>query len=102
MRDIFAGIDGVEQAYIYGSWAARAEGAPGKVSQDVDVLLVGRADADAVFEAAAAASTILGFEVNARSVRPERWVDPGDDQFVRQVKGSPLVLARFDRAAVSA
>ena len=32
---------GVEEAYIYGSWAARYDGDPGATPADVDVLVVG-------------------------------------------------------------
>ncbi|MFN8223593.1 MAG: winged helix-turn-helix domain-containing protein [Gaiellales bacterium] len=40
---LLATIDGVEQAFIYGSWAARYEGRPGSDPVDVDVLIVGSA-----------------------------------------------------------
>ena len=34
------GIAGIEQAYIYGSWAARRTGSRGDAPRDIDVLLV--------------------------------------------------------------
>ena len=37
-----AGVPGIEAAYVYGSWAARFRGEPGKTPGDVDVLIVGQ------------------------------------------------------------
>ncbi|MEV4356246.1 hypothetical protein [Nonomuraea sp. NPDC049625] len=36
-----SGIAGIEEACIHGSWAARYSGEPGRVPNDVDVLVVG-------------------------------------------------------------
>ena len=38
LTDLLSGVAGVDQAYIYGSWAARYLGEPGPVPNDVDVL----------------------------------------------------------------
>ena len=62
-----AGLDGVERAFIYGSWAARYSGEPGPVPGDVDVLVIGNVDPD---ERAREAEAILRREVNIRRVRP--------------------------------
>jgi predicted nucleotidyltransferase len=43
---MLATIDGVAEAYIYGSWAARYHGEPGSIPADVDVLVVGTAALD--------------------------------------------------------
>lgn len=42
----------MDQAYIYGSWAARYLGEPGPVPQDVDVLAIGTASDDDLYDAA--------------------------------------------------
>ena len=52
LGDVLATIRGVEEAYIYGSWAARYSGEAGPVPRDIDVLVVGDADDDAIFDAA--------------------------------------------------
>jgi predicted nucleotidyltransferase len=41
-------VPGIAKAYLYGSWAARYSGEPGPPPNDVDVLVVGDADADAL------------------------------------------------------
>ena len=85
-----AGIEGIELAYIFGSWAARYSGEPGAAPGDVDVLLVGSPDRTVVYRAAMALTDVLQREVNPTIVSPERW-DEGEDGFIRDVKSSPLV-----------
>ena len=48
----FSGIDGIDFANIFGSWAARYEGVPGAIPVDVDLLVVGAADRDLLETAA--------------------------------------------------
>jgi len=43
LGEILSRIAGVDEAHIYGSWAARYRGEPGAVPRDVDVLVVGDA-----------------------------------------------------------
>ena len=56
LADALAGLEGVRQAYIYGSWAARYNGEPGTPPADVDVLVVGSPDPDVLFDRASARS----------------------------------------------
>ncbi|MQY14860.1 hypothetical protein SRB5_50360 [Streptomyces sp. RB5] len=88
---LLAEVDGIEEAYIYGSWAARYSGRRGGVPNDVDVLVVGGPDADELYEAARAAERVLGREVNVHRVSPERWLAPGDDPFLTSVRERPMV-----------
>lgn len=90
-----AGLDGVDQAFIYGSWAARYYGDPGPVPADVDVLVVGDVDPDDLDERARDAEAILRREVNVRRVRPATW-EKQDDPFVATVRSRPLVDLRAD------
>src|ERR1700678_2568162 len=64
LTEPLAGVVGVTEAYIYGSWAARYAGEAGPLPRDIDVLVVGDADPDDVYDAARAAETRLGREVN--------------------------------------
>lgn len=94
-----SGLDGVEEAYIYGSWAARYQGEPGAVPRDVDVLVVGDADEDELYEVARNAQTTLGREVNVRRVTSRQWADErSDDPFLTTVRNRPLV--RLDLSGV--
>lgn len=87
---LLAEVRGVEEAYIYGSWAARYSGEPGPAPRDVDVLVVGDADEDDTFDAARAAERRLGREVNIHRVSSEAW-HVGDDPFLTSVRSRPLV-----------
>jgi DNA-binding transcriptional ArsR family regulator len=93
-------LAGVEEAHIYGSWAARYAGEPGGVPNDVDVLVIGTPDEDALYEAAREAERILGREVNVHRVSPGRWRTPGADPFLTSVQSRPMVrLAAAERNA---
>ncbi|MFC5835590.1 MarR family transcriptional regulator [Nonomuraea insulae] len=92
-----AGVGGVEEAFIYGSWAARYSGEAGRVPNDVDVLVVGAADEDDLYEAARAAERQLGREVNIRRLSRGEWESPEGDPFLETVKARPLVRVEIDK-----
>ncbi len=92
LTDLLSEVAGVDQAFVYGSWAARYLGEPGPVPKDVDVLAVGTASDDDLYEAARTAEQRLEREVNISGVSPQYWENPTDrsgDQ-----PGLPLVLWR--------
>jgi predicted nucleotidyltransferase len=87
-----AAVDGVERAFIYGSWAARYLGEPGDAPNDLDVLVVGKPDADELFAIADEARASLRREVNIRSIRPAVWNNPASkDAFLATVRSRPLI-----------
>ena len=96
LTDLLKGANGVEQAFIYGSWASRYRGESGPVPNDVDVLVVGSADRDDLDGIARAAQARLGRPVDIRRVRPEIWEssDPADP-FLASVRTRPLVELRL-------
>lgn len=83
-------IDGVQTAYLHGSWAARYLGEPGGPPGDIDLLLVGRPSRREVDTALQGLEEELGREVNVTYVSPERWQDV-DDPFIGTVRSRPLV-----------
>jgi DNA-binding transcriptional ArsR family regulator len=91
LGDLLSRIAGIQEAFLYGSWAARYRGEPGDVPRDVDVLVVGEADEDDLYDAARAAEPRLGREVNIRRVSPAAWRRPADDPFLTSVKSRPVV-----------
>jgi predicted nucleotidyltransferase len=98
LADLLSGLAGVEQAYIYGSWAARYLGEPGPVPHDVDVLVVGTANEDDLYDLARQAESHLAREVNISAVSSQYWetADPADS-FMRHVKERPLVRLELRR-----
>jgi DNA-binding transcriptional ArsR family regulator len=96
LGEILAAVPGVGEAYVYGSWAARYRGQGGDVPRDVDVLVVGDADDDDLYEAARAAERALGREVSIRRVSPRAWRE-SSDPFLASVRSRPMV--RLELAA---
>ncbi len=91
LTDHLSAVEGIEHAFIYGSWAARYSGEAGPVPADVDVLVVGEADLDALYEAARSAEKVLGRPVNARQVRPQVWGRKPADPFLASIRSRPLI-----------
>ena len=100
LRELLAPIEGIREAHIYGSWAARYAQQPGPVPGDIDVLVIGTADLDELDAAAAAATTRLGREVSIRRVRPAAWDVATGDAFKATVTSRPMValLSAGDRS----
>jgi predicted nucleotidyltransferase len=90
VAELLSRVPGVEEAYIFGSWAARYEGEVGPLPADVDVLVVGTPDLDAVYEAMADAEERLGREVQPTIVTPEDWRNARSG-LLRTVRTRPLV-----------
>lgn len=92
LTDALRGIEGIDEAIIFGSWAARYQGEPGPIPVDVDVLVVGDADLDELDAAAALASRELHRPVNIQRVRRSAWAaDPALDPFLQSVRERPSV-----------
>lgn len=88
-------IKGIEQAFVFGSWAARHQEISGAIPNDVDVMVVGRADLDALDDAADRAQKVLRRPVNIRRVSPSAW-QSSSDPFLTQVREQPLVQLRLE------
>ena len=80
----------VEQAVIYGSWAARYVGETGPLPNDIDVLVVGTPDRRGLARAARELTEQLGLEVDPHVVSPDDY-DRGATGFIRTVKEGPTV-----------
>lgn len=91
LRDALSAVAGVEEAYIYGSWAQRYLGTPGRSPGDIDVLVVGTADEDILYEIGEETGRRLGREVNIRRIRPERWRTDTTSGFLQTVRSRPMV-----------
>jgi len=90
LADLLSPLDGVGEAYIFGSWAARYAGEAGPPPHDVDVLVVGDVDDDDLADAARAAERRLGREVNIHRISAAAWQSSGDDPFLASVRSRPL------------
>ncbi len=84
------GLGRIQSAYLTGCWAARYAGEEGRPPVDVDLLVIGEPDRDAVDEAAQRASERLAREVNY-TIRSVRWWEHGEDGFRTDIRRRPLV-----------
>jgi DNA-binding transcriptional ArsR family regulator len=96
LGELLGTVMGVDEAFVYGSWAARYKGEPGPIPRDVDVLVVGDADDDAVYDVARAAERRLGREVNVHRVSRRSWHGRGGDPFLESVRSRPLVPVELE------
>jgi predicted nucleotidyltransferase len=88
-----AAVAGIEEMYLFGSWAARYAGEPGPAPADIDVLVIGAPDRDELYEAAERAQARLSREVNA-TIRSNTWWRDGGDGFHTEVTSRPLMPVR--------
>lgn len=90
-----ATVPGITEAAIFGSWAARRAGEPGPPPGDIDVLVVGEPDRDALYDALRRAESVLRHEVNATVITSDEWVAV-DDPFVSTLRARPSVDLAVD------
>jgi predicted nucleotidyltransferase len=90
LRSLLAGVPGIREAYIYGSWAARRSGQPGPPPRDIDVLVIGNPLRTDLLDVADAAQQKLHTEVNIHITTPDAWAAK-DDPFLVTVAARPLV-----------
>ncbi len=98
LREVLSGIEGVDEAFIYGSWAARRAGESGEFPRDIDALVVGGAARRALADAAREASSRLGVEVNFARVPREEWEAAAPTPFLATVKARPMLALVGDAA----
>jgi predicted nucleotidyltransferase len=90
LADHLEGLDGIEGAYLFGSWARRYQGESGPPQRDIDVVVIGSPDVDAVYDACSQAGELLGQEVNSVILTPDEW-KARRSGFVREVRSGPLI-----------
>jgi len=84
------GIDGIEEAYLYGSWAARYHGEAGLDPADIDVMIIGVPSRIAVAGAERRLTERVGREVNISISSREEW-EAAESGFLQDVRQRPLV-----------
>ncbi|HEY2691822.1 MAG TPA: hypothetical protein VGJ50_25540 [Streptosporangiaceae bacterium] len=91
LADVLRPVNGIDEAYIYGSWAARHAGEPGRRPVgDIDVLVLGTPDRDQLYQALGLAERKLGRQVQA-AVRDADWLNSGSGSFHESVTSRPLL-----------
>ena len=91
-----AGVAGIDDAAIFGSWAARYHEHPGpRPVGDIDLLVLGEPDRDSLYEAVARASARLGREVQV-TIRKSGWLTTGSGTFHDTVASRPVVTVSLE------
>ena len=86
-----SGIHGIASALVFGSWAARHAGQDGvRPVGDIDVLVLGDPDRDALYEAADRAERRLGRPVQM-TIRDASWLMSGSGSFHDTITNRPMV-----------
>ena len=98
LSELLAGVPGLSEAFIFGSWAARYHGVEGPAPGDIDLLVIGddqKLAANRVYEAASSASERLGREVNVSIVNEDEWHNDHTG-FLDTIRERPLLrLSEF-------
>ena len=89
MAEEFGRVDGIESAFLYGSFAARLRGVDGPAPHDIDVMIVGITDVDAVYDACTRVEAAVHRPVNPTILSPEEF--KAESGFLGTVRSSPIV-----------
>jgi hypothetical protein len=95
LADQLGAVDGIDEAYLFGSWAARHAGEPGvRPVGDVDLLIIGDPDRTALYDAVQRAEQRLGRQVQV-TIRERGWLADGEGSFHDTVMSRPLLRLEF-------
>ncbi len=91
LRRALEGVVGVKEAHIFGSWAASWHGEdPGRPVGDIDLLVLGDGDRDALYRACHDVGTAVGREIQVQ-IRPADWLRNGSGSFHDTLLSRPMV-----------
>lgn len=90
LRELLAEVAGVQQSFIYGSWAARQAGELGPPPGDIDVLILGDTPRRKLSKIASEGSDRLGVPVNITRLSAREWGSSDPTPFVKTVRSRAL------------
>ena len=91
LRELLSRVPHIREAFIYGSWAARRSGQPGRFPRDVDVMVIGDLSVDDLVAIQAEARDLLGMEVNIHRTTWSDWQNRAGNPFLAEVASRPAV-----------
>ena len=89
LAEEFERIDGIDSAFLYGSFAARLRRVDGPSPHDIDVIVVGHPNVDAIYEACTRVEAAVHRPVNPKILRAEELT--AQSGFLDTVRSSPIV-----------
>lgn len=96
LRAALSDVPGIREAFIYGSWAARYTGHHGAPPGDIDLMVVGVPDPDALNAAVSGVESQLHREINFVVIAPDTWAARAADPFLAGVAAGPTVTVGGD------
>ncbi len=91
LADALRTVDGISEAYLFGSWAARYVGAEGqRPVEDIDLLVLGEPARDELYRRVDASSARLGRPVQV-TIRDSEWLAKGEGSFHDTIVSRPMV-----------
>lgn len=95
LEELLGNVDGISEAHIFGSWAARRAGEAGHPPRDIDLLIIGDPAREPLEDALQKAERRLQREVNVTRMSHDRW-QSADDPFTQGVRSRPLHALTLD------
>jgi hypothetical protein len=86
LREALSEVDGIDEAFIFGSWATPGVAAP----QDIDLMVIGEPDIGRVYEAVTTVESQVGRPINVSIRSKDEW-ESADGGFERTVRSRPRV-----------
>lgn len=96
LGEALSGLEGADEAFVFGSWAARFEGEPGHYPNDVDVVVVGDVPLRSVRRKCREIEQHLRIDINPVVVDTDAWSAPEAEPFVAHIREQPLVPISLD------
>jgi DNA-binding Lrp family transcriptional regulator len=90
IAEALAGITGINRAFIYGSWAASQAGRLARAPRDIDLMVLGSPDLDALYEALREIEETIGRPVNSTVLTEQEW-EGERTGFAESVRSGPRV-----------
>lgn len=89
LAEEFASVGGIERAFVYGSFAARASGVPGSAPNDIDVMVIGNPIPEEIYAACDRVEGRVHRPVNPTILSPAEA--ERDSGFLEQVRSNPIL-----------
>jgi hypothetical protein len=99
LRELLDGVPGVQDAFVYGSWAARRSGEAGAFPHDIDMLVIGDLEVDELVNIEQAARDRLGVVVNIHRTSAQAWQHRAGNPFLETVASRPRIALDLGEAA---
>ncbi|MGQ0847740.1 MAG: MarR family transcriptional regulator, partial [Actinomycetota bacterium] len=90
LRDALHTVPGIARAFIYGSWAASEVSPVTRPPHDVDLMVIGNAGLEAIYDSITPVEALIGRPVNVSAYTEDEW-ERDESGFTRSVKSGPMI-----------